>query len=161
MPTHKCLSGETITYPDPEPNVAAYLAKAQAMATDLTVDMMRMNRMVYGKENPLLDNSSGRPVVTRAAYDNPIYRILREWIEVKEVNLGLIDPIEEAAEYTLSLAEAAERLGITAAAVRAAIRGRKLAGWMRNGQWYVRPDSVAAYKPSKRGRHNARPRGAG
>ena len=91
-------------------------------------------------------------MVTREAFENPVYRVMTELLFRKELAVANQTVDTVAAAHTVSVKEAARQLGITEASVRAAIAGRKLAAWMRNGQWYLRPESVASYKVSNRGR---------
>ena len=154
MQTYTLMSGETITYPEPPPAVAAFLARVQSAAEDPAVDQDAMIRLIYSAENPLLDTTMlpGRAMVTKATLANPVYLIMVELLGVKRIRLNLLDPVAAAACYTVSVKEAAEQLGITPNAVRAAITARKIAAHLRNGEWYTRPESVAAYKVSHRGR---------
>ncbi len=154
MPIYKLMSGETVEYPPPAPDVVAHLARLHAAAADPGVDVNRMIELVYGDENPILDRTlvPGRPMVTRAIFDNPVYRIMADLIGVKQVQLGFLDPALAEAAYAISVSEAAKQLGITESSVRAAIASRKLAARMRNWQWYTRPEAVAGYKVSNRGR---------
>ena len=156
MPTHTFLNGLTITYPEPAPEVAAFLDRVRAAAADPAVNRDDLLRLAFGLENPLLDKDRypGHALVTRAVLDNPIHAILHDLVNVKEVNLGLVDLEATIAGYTISVPEAAKKLGRTPAAIRAAIAAHKLDGWIRNGQWYLRPASVELYKPSNRGRSN-------
>ena len=158
MPTYKLMSGETITYPEPAPEVAAFLARVQAAADDPAVDLNGMISLIYSEENPLLDTTMlpGRAMVTLKVLKNPAFLIMTELLGVKRIQLGLLDPIAAAACYTISVNEAAEQLGITPGAVRAAIKARKIAAHLRNGEWYTRPESIAAYKVSNRGRKRAK-----
>lgn len=153
MPSYLLLSGETIKFPAPPPNVAAFLARVEKAAIDPAVDVNKMIELVYGDENPILDRDfiPGRPMVTRKVLDNPVYSVLSNLIGVKRVQLGLLDMAAVEAANSISVQEAAEQLGITPAAIRAAIKAHNLAGHFRNGQWYTRPESVAAYRVSNRG----------
>jgi|SRR5262245_1936193 len=153
MASYTALSGETIRFPDPDPVTADFLARARVAASDLTVSINDMIELVYGPDNPLLDKTilPGRPMVTKAVFVNPVYHVLADLIGVKRVQLGLLDMAAARAAYTLSVPEAAKRLGITPAAVRAAITGKRLGAIYENGQWWLRPESVASYKVSNRG----------
>lgn len=153
MPTYQLLSGETVKYPAPAPAVAAFLARVLHAAGDPAVDVNGLIGLLYGPENPILDTTliPGRPMVTKAVFADPVYHILADQIGRKQVQLGLLDPAANRAQYTLSVAAAARRLGITPAAVRAAISARRLAAVLDNGQWWVRPEAVASYRVSNRG----------
>ncbi len=103
MPTYKCLNGLVLTYPDPSPEIAAFIDRVQAAAADPAVDVDQMLLLVSGTENPLLDKTRipGRALVTRTVLDNPVYNVLHDLIGVKEVNLGLVDLAETEADYVM------------------------------------------------------------
>ena len=153
MNTYQLSSGETLSYPDPPAPVAAYLAQARAAAADPAVTPAELIALVYSPDNPLLDTTilPGRGMVTKAVLDHPVYHVLADLVFLKECAARGRSPDASYAAFTLSVAEAAARLGITPAAVRAAITGRKLAAVLKNGQWWVHPNSVASYRVSNRG----------
>ena len=156
MNTYTCLTGEVLTYPDPAPDVAAFVAEAQRMTGDPAVDYIHMVNFVGSEEkNPLLDRSviPGRAIVTREVMNNPIYRVLKDLVAVKAVRLGLLDLDKAAQPYTVSVQSAADQLGLTTVEVRAEIDADEIDAIMRNGQWYLRPDSIAHYNASQRGRN--------
>lgn len=157
MPTYQLLSGETIEYPTPAPPVADFLARVLHAAGDPAVDVNGMIELIYGPANPILDITlvPGRPMVTKAVFDNPIYHVLSDQIGRKQVQLGRLDMAAVREAYNVSVPEAARRLGITPAAVRAAITARRLSGMYDNGQWWLRPESIASYKVSNRGPRRA------
>jgi excisionase family DNA binding protein len=154
MPTYLLASGETLEYLPPPPDVAAFLERVRSAANDPAVSPNQMIELIYGLENPLLDKTMlpGRAMVTRAVLDNPVYHIMIDMLFRKRLAAANQTLDQVAATHTISVREAARRLGITESSVRAAITARKLAAWMRNGQWYLRPESVASYKVSNRGR---------
>jgi excisionase family DNA binding protein len=151
--THDFLFGEPLAYPDPPPAVAAFLDRAKAAAADPTVSVNDFIALVYGLENPLLDQTilPGRAMVTRTAFEDPVYLILMDLLDRKRVQLGQLDLEAVRAAHSLTAAQAAEQLGISAAAVRAAIASRRLAAVLLDGQYRLRPEAVAAYKVSNRG----------
>jgi hypothetical protein len=154
MNTYNCLSGHTLTYPDPPPDVAAFLERVRLATANPAVSPNQLIELIYGLENPLLDKTMlpGRAMVTQTVFDNPIYHIMRELLFRKELAAAHQTVEQVAAPYTISVKDAAKKLGITESSVRAAITARKLEAWMRNGQWYLRPESIASYKVSNRGR---------
>jgi hypothetical protein len=158
MLTYKFMSGETLTYPEPAPDVAAFLARVEAAAKDPAVSENDMISLIYGMENPLLDKTMlpGRAMVTLKVLKNPAFLIMTELLGIKRIQLGLLDPVAAAACYTISVNEAAEQLGITPGSVRAAIKARKIAAHLRNGEWYTRPEMIAAYKVMYRGRKRSK-----
>jgi hypothetical protein len=158
MNTYHCLSGHVLTYPDPPPDVAAFLERVRTAAANPAVTLDQLIELIYGLENPLLDKTilPGRAMVTPIVFENPIYHIFGDMLFRKRLAVSQHTPKDVAATHTVSVKEAARQLGITESSVRAAITARKLAGWMRNGQWYMRPESVASYKVSNRGRKKTR-----
>ena len=153
MNTYRLLSGQNIEYPDPSPPVARFLARVRLAANDPNVSLSGLIELIYGPDNPLLDNMMlpGRSMVTKAVFANPVYHVMADQIGVKEVQLGLLDMNAARECYTLSVPQAAKRLGITPSAVRSAINAHRLAGMYDNGQWWIRPESVDSYKVSTRG----------
>lgn len=151
MPTYQLLSGETIDYPEPNQKVTEYLDRVRGAARDPAVTIHQMIELVYGHENPLLNTymSSGRPMVTGAVFDNPLYHLLTDLIDHKRIQLGLLDLEKAHACYTLSVPEAAEQLGTTPEGVLGAIKKRRLAAIFKEGQWWVHPHGLASYRTVK------------
>ncbi|MCI0703412.1 MAG: helix-turn-helix domain-containing protein [Planctomycetia bacterium] len=154
MNTYHSLSGLSFTYPDPPPDVAVFLERVRLAAADPAVSPNQLIELIYGLENPLLEETMlpGRAMVTQAVFDNPIYRIMTDLLDRKELAAANQTVEQVAAPYTISVKQAAKKLGITESSVRAAITARKLSAWMRNGQWFLRPESIASYKLSNGGR---------
>jgi hypothetical protein len=157
MPTYTLLSGEVLEYPEPPPAVAAFLAELVIAANDPAVSVPQLIEAIYGLRNPIMDTAfvPGRAMVTKAVFANPVYHVMADLIGRKQVQIGQLDLAATADAYSVSVPDAARRLGITAASVRAAINARKLAAWRKNGQWWVRPESIASYKVGTRGRKRA------
>jgi hypothetical protein len=153
MNFYKLVSGETIRYSDPPPAVATFLARVRLAAQDPTVSIGQLIDLVYGPDNPLLDHTvfPGRGMVTAAVHADPIYRVMRDQIALKEAVAGTFNPADARKAYTLSVPKTSKKLGISPAAVRLAISNQKLAAVYDNGQWWIRPESVASYKVSNRG----------
>ena len=163
MPTCTLSSGEVLSYADPAPDVAAYLERVRVAAADPRVSEDDMILLIYNVDNPIMDKElmPGRGAVTVAVMANPIYHVMTHYLEQKEIQRGLIDPAAAAACYTVSVNDAAEQLGITPSAVRAAIKARKIPAHLRNGQWYTRAEGIAFYKVSNRGRSRGEVAGNG
>jgi hypothetical protein len=150
----KLISGETITLRKQPRYVLDFIVRAQLAAHDPTVNVGQMIGLIYGLENPLLDKTMlpGRAMATKAVLENPAWRVMSDLLGVKQIQLGLLDPVAAAAMYKVSVNDASKRLGITPASVRAAINARKLAARLVNGQWWLSEESIASYKVSNRGR---------
>lgn len=153
MPTYTTINGETLTYEAPGGALAAFLERVQAAANEPTVSENDMIALIYGRENPLLDHAMlpGRSMVTAAAFERPEYRVMTDLLGRKRIALGLLDVEKARARYTLSPAEAAERLGIHVSAVRQAIANHRLAAWFEDGRAYLDPLSVDSFQLARRG----------
>jgi uncharacterized protein YunC (DUF1805 family) len=157
MPNYLLSSGEVIEYPTPAPHVAAFIGRVKAAAESPDAKPAALLALVYGTENPILDVTSqpGYAMIGAKQLADPLYHVLADMVFRAQLRAVGQTAEDVYATYTVSVAEAAEQLGITVASVRAAITARKLAAVMRNGQWYLRPESVASYKVSNRGRKKA------
>jgi hypothetical protein len=155
MATYQLLSGETIEYEIKDPLVRDYLGQIQSAANDPQVSMNEMIALVYNVANPVLDKNlvPGRAMVTPEIFANPVYRVMADLVWQKQFQQPGFDIEKANAQFTLTVPQAAKRLGITPASVRAAITAKKISAILRNGQWWIHPNSIASYKVSNRGRH--------
>lgn len=80
-----------------------------------------------------------------------MFRVLLDLLDQKRVRMGSLDLEKAAARYTLSVAEAAERLGIRDSAVRTAVLEGWIPSWLKDGQIRLAPASVDTYEVSRRG----------
>jgi len=151
MPTHNTINGRTIDY-EPTPAEARFIHRVEAAVAKAATTEVELRALIYGAENPLLDQQAGYSFVTAAAFDNPVFRVLLDLLDQKRVARGSLDPEKAAARYTLSVAEAAERLGIRDSAVRTAVLEGRLPSWIKDGQIRLAPASVDSYEVSRRGR---------
>lgn len=153
MNKHTTAIGEIIEYPEPSPAVADYLARAVKAANDPSVTLNDLIEFIYSVNNPLLDTTMlpGRGMVTRAIFADQVYHVFADLLDVKRVQLGTLDPKEEIAAYTATVAEAAEQLGISETAVKKACQEHRLAAIRNGGQWLIDPHTIASYRVSNRG----------
>jgi len=151
---YSLVSGEVVEYPDQPAAVNAFLARVTAAVNDLAVSPAELLSLVYGTENPILDTTTqpGRAIVTKAVFENPVYRVLADLVGRKQLLAAGQTPEQASAAYTVSVKDASAQLGLTESSVRTAINNRKLSAVKRNGDWYIRPESIASYKVSNRGR---------
>lgn len=142
--------GEMIDY-DATPAEAAFLARVRAAAEDPGVAEGQLVELVYGLDNPVLEAGifPGRGAVTKAVFARPIYHVLLDLIDVKRIQHGTLDPAAAAARYTMTVTEAADRLGVHASAVRQAVQAKKIAAQKQGGTWLLDPASVDAYRVTK------------
>jgi len=145
---HACVNGEEVTYDSPAPPVAAFLERVRRAAADPKVTENDLIALIYGRENPLLDHTMlpGQSMVTPAVFEHPVYRVLTDLLDRKRVALGALDLERARAQFTLTVTEAAEQLGISPQAVRKAVEARRLAAWREGSQWLLDPRGVNAFK---------------
>lgn len=62
-----------------------------------------------------------------------------------------MDP-KEMAEYSLTVDEAAQIIGVSTARVRQFIGQNRLQAIMRGGSWFLKFDEVKSFRPKPRGR---------
>lgn len=148
MERYTAINGEVIEYPTPDAETAAFLSRVIAAVNDPTVSEGELVELVYGKENPILDQTifPGRGAVTREVFANPLYHVMSDLICQKQVLEGRFDRVKAEKRYTLTVNQAAERIGVTPDAVRKAIRSRKLPAWRREGSWMLDPYDVDTYR---------------
>lgn len=151
MKTHTCVNGRAIEY-EPSNAEQKFLDRVAAAVEDPKVKEPDLVALIYGPENPLLESKAGYSFVTPAAFTNPVYRVLTDLLDRKRVKLGLLNLEKAAARYTITAAQAAEKLGIAASAVRTAVIDGRLPSWMKDGQIYLDPQSVESYEVVRRGR---------
>lgn len=151
--THETLEGDVVRYEEPAPEVARFLDRVVALANDPRVTEDELVELIYSTENPILDHTlfEGRGAVTREVFEDPLYRVLTDWLGRKRVQLGRLDMGTVRAAATLSVAEAAAEIGVTPSAVRQAIQARRLAAVKVGRAWRLDPRDVAAFEPAPRG----------
>jgi excisionase family DNA binding protein len=151
MPTHTTINGRTIEY-EPTALETKFLHRVEAAVTNAAIGEAELRALIYGPENPLLDQQAGYSFVTPTAFESPVFRVLLDLLDRKRVAAGSLDLAKTAARYTLSVTEAADRLGIRDSAVRTAVIEGRLPSWMKDGEIRLSPESVDSYQVSRRGR---------
>jgi excisionase family DNA binding protein len=140
------ISGQRIEYPDPSPELEAFLARVRGMADDKKKTQADLITLIYSKENPLLDHSifPERGAVTKEVLENPVYALLQDLLFRKQVQEEKLDVEKIAARFSLTVSEAAERLKVHPTAITKAVKARRLAAWVKNGKLYLDPRSLEA-----------------
>lgn len=157
MLTHICITGEAVTYPEPPPALAGFISTVRAAVEDETVTENDLIRLLYGIDNPLLVQGiiPGRGAVTREVLQNPVYHVLLDLLAQKQSSTGRLDKSRLGERFTMSVGDAAEKLGISRQAVIGAIHRKRLAAHKSGDTWFVDPASVDGYMVSKRGPQSA------
>lgn len=148
MERYTTTAGEVIEYRTPDPKVRAFLARVVDAAHDPRVTEGELVELVYGKENPILDQTifPGRGAVTKAVLADPIYQVMQDLLFAKRLQMGVLAEEAPDAAPALTVEETAARLGISAAAVRHAIKAGNLDARKEDGAYSVDPESVATYR---------------
>lgn len=151
--THTLINGRSIEY-EPTAAESKFLRRVEAAVTNAAIGEPELRALIYGPENPLLDQQlvAGYSFVTPAAFESPVFRVLLDLLDRKRVAVGSLDLEKTAARYTLSVAQAAEQLGIRDSAVRTAVIEGRLPSWMLGGEIRLSPEGVESYQVSRRGR---------
>lgn len=150
---HISLSGHEIKYDDPEPKVEKFLKRVTALVEDPKGKTDDVVALVFGLENPILEHGTfpDRGSVTKDVLENPVYHVLSDLIARQYLKTSR-QPIESLAKpYTLTVAEAAERKGVTPDAIRKAIKARRLPSWVKDGELYLNPRSLDLVEFGSRG----------
>jgi len=155
---HNTITGETLEYPRPSKAVAAFLARVVDGANDPNVSEAELTALVYGKENPLLDQTMfpHHGAVTVAVFADPVYHVMLDLLGRKRVQAGTLDLGAVSAASTMTITEAAAELGVTSSAVRQAIHAHRLPAIKRGGSYLLDPRDVASFRVMRRG---PKPRG--
>lgn len=159
MQTYTLLSGEVLEYENPPSEVSDYLSKVKMAAHDPDISTGELIDLIYSADNPLLETGiiPGRGVVTRDVQHHPVYQIMLDLLQQKRITEGELDRKAAESAHTMTVSEAAEKLGVSTSAVRQAIYNDRLAARKVDGQWRIYPDAVEAYQVSNRGPSPSRP----
>jgi hypothetical protein len=149
---HETLSGHEIRYDDPTPEVEAFLRRAVELAADPKVPERDLVEAVYSRENPILDHTlfPGRGAVTPDVFANPLYHVLLDLLFRKEVQQRKVDVEAIAARYTLTVDEAAARVGVHPTSITKAISERRVGSWYRDGRYWLDPNGLASLQRAPR-----------
>lgn len=149
MIQYRTTLGEVIEYPTPPPEVAAFLRRVEEAAEDPQVSESELITLIYGIENPLLEQGRfvGRGAVTKATLANPVYHVLLDLLQHKSIALGRVTSEALLSTFSMTVADAAEKLGMTPDGVLRAVRAQRIAGHKTTGGYYLLdPRSVESYR---------------
>lgn len=153
MRTHETISGREVSYPEPDQKLERFLRRVQALTDDPKVTEAELIALIYGEENPILERGvlPGRPAVTKAVLENPVYQVLADLLVRKTFQVRGTDPVKVGAKFTITVGEAAERKGVSPDAIRKAIREWRLPAWKRGGEYFLEDKSLEALEVVPRG----------
>lgn len=152
MERYTNLAGEVIEYESPAPEVARFLGRVVDATNDPSVTESQLTELIYGLENPILAQGilPNHGVVTREVFEDPLYHVLTDLLGRKRVQMGTLDPELARDEYTVTISEAAERVGVHPSAIRQAIHAHKLDAIKKGKTWLLKPSSVESYAQGRR-----------
>ena len=149
----RMIDGSALTLPPRTPNEEAFLRKVEKASADSQVDDVQLAELIWSKKNPLLvvHPATGRPVADRKTYDDPAFQFMLDRVERKRIELGKLDRDAAQARFTMTVNEAADKLGVNPSTVRVAINAHRLVAMKAGGEYRLDPASVASYQVSTRG----------
>lgn len=151
MRTHECVNGRSIEF-TPTAAESKFIERVENAVGSKRVTADELRALVYGPENPLLAERHGYTFVTPEAFESPVFRVLLDLLDRKRVATGALDLERAAALYTMTVGQAADRLGLATSAVRTAVLAGRLPAWMRDGEIRLDPKTVDAYEVRASGR---------
>lgn len=157
MLTYTTAQGHELQYDDTPPGAVAFLSRVLALASHGGTTEDDLIELIYSAANPILGPYpfGGRGAVTRETLDNPIYHVMTDCLFRARLAAHGKAPEQAGARYTLTVTEAAGRVGVSRAAIQKAIKTGRLDSWVRGGQYYLWPDDVdrfaAALPETRRG----------
>lgn len=147
------ISGRTLRFPTPLPEVATFLGRLCALL-DASASAESVRALAFGPENPIL---ARHPTLPGAYPDASSVREPAYWVcvdvvlraEAREAGVS----VEDAGRpFTTTMAEAARKLGRVQSSIVNAVENRTLHAWVHDGRHYLLPAEVAAYNVPRRGR---------
>ena len=137
------------------PEVEEYVRRVKQLAANPAATANDVIALVYSVDNPVMERvgSYGRGVVTARVLTHPAYRVMTDILFRKEVQERGADLQTLADQYSLTVPEAAERFGVHVSAVRQAVDSGRLGAWMKAGEWYIDPRSLATFEFAPGGRN--------
>jgi hypothetical protein len=151
---HVELCGRAIRYPEPDRQTRAFMKRAATLAADPHTAPEIVRAVIFGPDNPIMARhptlSGGYP--DARTLRNPLYWVCVDLVLRAEMRANGI-PLDGAGRpFTMSIPEAARKLGRYEHAIHNAIENRTLHAWVHEGRSYLLPAEVAAYNVPRRGR---------
>ena len=145
METHELLSGRTLQFNTETDELEAFIEKAREQAEDPDISSAQFMALVYGPENPLIEQEEA-PVVTDQLRRHPVHAMLLDLFDRKRIQEGSLDLESARARFTMTVRQAAEKLGLAPSSVRRAIAANRLSAWRYKEGFMLSPDQVEVYQ---------------
>lgn len=152
--SHELANGKRVEY-EATAEVVKFIDRLKKMVDDDGVSNGEFVAVAYSRANPILNSDlhPERGFVTPEVLKDPAYKVVQDLLFRKEENQRSVK--RKAATYTLTVTEAASRLGMSPAAVRKAIDAGRLTSWVHDGIVHLSPDEldrldVGTRTPTKR-----------
>ncbi|MEZ4394062.1 MAG: hypothetical protein R3A48_23555 [Polyangiales bacterium] len=158
---HTTITGHEVRYA-PDEGFEGFRARLDALLADPAAGEQEMIGLAYSRANPILAPTPGdlvgdRGAVTREVLQDPRYLVVQDLLARKRFAAQGTDPAVVAAEYTVSLAEAAKALGVSKSAAQQAFAAGRLPSWVKGGRPYTTRRAVDAFAITQRASAKARP----
>ena len=140
MEKHELLSGRTIEFELDTIEIEGFVANARKQLQNPDVNTTEFMKMVLGPKNPL---NTGKKDNRRR---DPVHLLLLDLFDRKRVMEGELNLDVTKARYTMTVKEAAEKLGMAPSSVRRAISANRLGAWKFKEGLRLLPDHVENYK---------------
>jgi excisionase family DNA binding protein len=149
--TYETITGLELEF-EADRKLAAFVRRVERTAKSAEATEDDLIALVYSGDNPLLGRSAlGAPIATQKTVAHPAYRVLCDLIEQKRLADRGISVSQLAKRYTITVADAAERLGVHESAVRQAIHAGRLSAWRKDQQYFLHPKWLEQFKQSSAG----------
>lgn len=158
---HLTITGHELRY-GPDEGFEAFKERLEEMLSDTSLGEQDMIGVAYSRANPILAPAPGdlvgdRGVVTREVLADPRYLVVQDLLARKRFAVQGTDPARVAAEYTVSLTDAAKALGLSKSAVQQAFAAGRLPSWVKDGRPYTTQRALDAFAITQRTNIKERP----
>lgn len=158
---HTTMTGHEVRY-GPDEGFEAFKARLEEMLGDARAGEQEMIGLAYSRANPILapmpgDLAGDRGLVTREVLADPRYQVVQDLLARKRFAVQGTDPARVAAEYTVSLADAAKALGLSKSAAQQAFAAGRLPSWVKDGRPFTTQRALDAFAITQRASAKDRP----
>jgi hypothetical protein len=151
---HVELCGRAIRYPKPDRRTRAFMKRVATLAVDPNTKPEAVRALVFGPDNPIMAShpTLGGGYPNARTVKNPLYWVCVDLVLRAEARANSVSLETAGKPFTMSIPEAARKLGRYEHAIHNAIENRTLHAWAHDGRSHLLPSEVAAYDVPRRGR---------